>query len=408
MHTAGVFESVDLAPIEQHIQVSFRYRVAFTENLFSTANPLLKQTLVGAEPERPARFICVVEEGVTGHDAGVVTDVQRYAQHYREFLDLAAPPLVVPGGERVKTDPALVTAIHETIQRAGLDRHSYVVVVGGGAVLDMVGYAAATAHRGVRLVRVPTTVLAQNDSGVGVKNGVNAFGKKNFLGTFAPPVAVLNDAQFLATLPTRDWRSGIAEAIKVALLKDPEFFAFIEQHAAALAGRDMPTMRRLIHRCAELHLDHIATSGDPFEFGSARPLDLGHWSAHKLEQLSDYTLRHGEAVAIGLALDSTYAWLRGLLAEDSWRRICRVLSNVGLPLYARELSDFLHDRDNPRCVLQGLNEFREHLGGRLTIILPDRIGHGIEVHDIDEPTMIASIGILGSLPGTKTGSTEED
>jgi 3-dehydroquinate synthase len=370
--------------------------VAFTENLFRTTNPLLRDTLAAGEAERPAKFICVVEEAVATHHAALVDGINTYARHHREFLHLAAAPLLVPGGERVKTEPALVAAIHETIHRVGLDRHSYVVAVGGGAVLDMVGYAAATAHRGLRLVRVPTTVLAQNDSGVGVKNGVNAFGKKNFLGTFAPPFAVLNDATFLATLPARDWRSGIAEAIKVALLKDPEFFEFIEAHAPALVGRDMPTMRRVIRRCAELHLEHIATSGDPFEFGSARPLDLGHWSAHKLEQLSDYSLRHGEAVSIGLALDSTYAWLRGLLAEDSWRRILRVLSSVGLPLYARELSEFLHDREHSRCVLQGLNEFREHLGGGLTIILPDRIGHGIEVHDIDEPTMIASIGILES------------
>jgi 3-dehydroquinate synthase len=391
-------ESLALAPIEQTIQVAFRYRVAFTEDLFSTTNPLLQEILAASDPARPARFLCVVEEAVAAQNVGLLNDVQNYAQHACEFLDLVAPPIVIPGGERVKTEPALVNAIHEAIHRAGLDRHSYVVVVGGGAVLDMVGYAAATAHRGVRLVRVPTTVLAQNDSGVGVKNGVNAFGKKNFLGTFAPPVAVLNDAKFFRTLPTREWRSGIAEAVKVALLKDPEFFAFIEEHTAALIDRDMPTMTRLIHRCAELHLDHIATSGDPFEFGSARPLDLGHWSAHKLEQLSDYSLRHGEAVSIGLALDSTYAHLRGMLAQESWRRILRVLSQVGLPLYARELSDFLHDRDHVRCVLQGLNEFREHLGGQLTIILPDRIGHGIEVHEIDEPTMIDSIGILESYP----------
>jgi 3-dehydroquinate synthase len=339
----------------------------------------------------------VVEEAVAAQH-GLVEDILSYVQHAREFVDLVEPPIVVPGGERVKTEPALVTAVHEAIHRAGLDRHSYVVAVGGGAVLDMVGYAAATAHRGVRLVRVPTTVLAQNDSGVGVKNGVNAFGKKNFLGTFAPPTAVLNDAKFLTTLPARDWRSGIAEAIKVALLKDPDFFGFIEAHAVALVARDMPTMMRLIHRCAELHLEHIATSGDPFEFGSARPLDLGHWSAHKLEQLSDYSLRHGEAVSIGLALDSTYARLRGLLREDSWRRVLGVLSSVGLPLYARELSEFLPQRAHPRCILQGLNEFREHLGGRLTIILPDAIGHGIEVNEIDEPTMIHSIGILESYP----------
>ncbi len=266
------------------------------------------------------------------------------------------------------------------------------MVIGGGAVIDMVGYAAATAHRGVRLIRVPTTVLSQNDSAVGVKNSVNAFGKKNFLGTFAPPAAVLNDSAFLSTLSDRDWRSGISEAIKVALLKDFKFFEFIEQHAGRLATRDMESMQWLIYRCAQLHLEHIATSGDPFEFGSSRPLDFGHWAAHKLEQLSNYSLRHGEAVAIGLALDSTYAYLSGLLSEESWRRILDVILAVGLPVYAPELSR--HDHSNERCVLQGLNEFREHLGGRLTIMLLEGIGQGIEVHEMDEDRIVQSIALL--------------
>ena len=124
-------------------------------------------------------------------------------------------------------------SVHRAIHEYGIDRHAYVLAVGGGALLDMVGYAAATAHRGVRLVRVPTTVLSQNDSGIGVKNSVNAFGKKNFLGTFAPPFAVFNDFTFLTTLSDRDWRAGISEAIKVALLKDATFFAFLEEHATA-------------------------------------------------------------------------------------------------------------------------------------------------------------------------------
>src|SRR5204862_2038620 len=132
------------------------------------------------------------------------------------------PPKIVPGGERAKQSPALIAALHADLQRLGIDRQSFVVAIGGGALLDAVGYAAATAHRGVRLIRVPTTVLAQADSGVGVKNGINAFGKKNFLGTFAPPAAVINDSTFLVTLSDREWRSGLAEAIKVALLKDSQ------------------------------------------------------------------------------------------------------------------------------------------------------------------------------------------
>jgi 3-dehydroquinate synthase len=268
------------------------------------------------------------------------------------------------------------------------------MAIGGGAVLDMVGYAAATAHRGVRLIRVPTTVLGQNDSGVGVKNGVNAFGTKNFLGTFAPPVAVLNDSRFLTTLSARDWRSGIAEAIKVALLKDAAFFDAIEEQAPRLVQCDMRAMEDLIYRCAQLHVEHIATSGDPFEWGSSRPLDFGHWAAHKLEHLSGYRLRHGEAVAIGIALDTTYSYLVGLLPEPDWRRILDLLTACRLALYAPELSQHLHERDDPRCILSGLTEFREHIGGELTITLLERIGRRIEVHTIDEEIMTASIALL--------------
>jgi 3-dehydroquinate synthase len=264
-----------------------------------------------------------------------------------------------------------------------------VLAVGGGALLDMVGYAAATAHRGVRLVRVPTTVLSQNDSGIGVKNSVNAFGKKNFLGTFAPPFAVFNDFTFLTTLSDRDWRAGISEAIKVALLKDAAFFAFLEEHATALVERDMTAMQWLVYRCAELHLEHIATSGDPFELGSSRPLDFGHWAAHKLEQLSNYELRHGEAVGIGLALDATYAHLVGLLPKADWQRILDLILASGLPLYAHELD--MSALDGNRAILAGMEEFREHLGGRLTIMLLEGIGRGIEVHEMDPGLILASM-----------------
>src|SRR5262249_722949 len=170
---------------------------------------------------------------------------------HEAMLSLVCPPLIITGGENAKNDPLHVTTIHEAIHRYSICRHSYVIVVGGGALIDIVGYAAATAHRGVRLIRVPTTVLSQNDSGVGVKNSVNAFGKKNFIGTFAPPVAVLNDAHFLTTLSARDWCSGISEAIKVALLKDVEFFDFLEEKAGQLVERDMQTMSWLIYRCAQ-------------------------------------------------------------------------------------------------------------------------------------------------------------
>lgn len=134
----------------------------------------------------------------------------------------------------------------------------------------MVGFVTALVHRGLRLVRMPTTVLAQNDAGVGVKNGMNEHGVKNFLGTFAPPFAVVNDAAFLETLPDEHWRGGISEAFKVAIIKDRAFFEFLVRSAPRLRAREANAMEALVKRCAVLHLEHIASSGDPFEIWGRR------------------------------------------------------------------------------------------------------------------------------------------
>ena len=256
----------------------------------------------------------------------------------------------------------------------------------------MVGFAAATAHRGVRHIRIPTTTLAQDDSGVGVKNGINAFGKKNFIGTFAPPFAVINDFDLLSSLPDRDKRAGYVEAIKVACIRDADFFDQIERDAVALARFDQAPMKELIRRSAELHLNHIATGGDPFEMGSARPLDFGHWAAHKLEQISEYRLRHGEAVAIGLALDVIYARRRGYLSAVDAERILVLLEVLRFELFAEEL--LFVDSRGSLCVINGLEEFREHLGGRLTITLLSKIGQGMEVHEMDIAIVTESLNEL--------------
>lgn len=377
--------------IHGDVRVRFRYAVHFTTDLFAPDNGLLREIVhpdfdvAIAAKARPVRVLFVVEEDVE-HARPIVARIEEYFRVHAEALSLAGPPLLVPGGEAAKNEPAHVERIRRAVNDTGLDRHSYIAAIGGGALLDVAGYAAATAHRGIRLLRVPTTTLSQNDSGVGVKNGVNAFGKKNFTGTFAPAWAVLNDLRFLETLPAREWRNGIAEAVKVALIKDISFFETLEEDAPALAARDMAAMGRLIHRCAELHVRHICEGGDPFEMGSSRPLDFGHWSAHKLEQLTDYRLRHGEAVAIGLALDVTYSHLQGWLSAADRRRVLDVLTGVGFRLYDPALA-------RPE-VFAGLREFREHLGGELTIQMLRRLGEGFNVHEIDEALMTRAIHLL--------------
>jgi 3-dehydroquinate synthase len=267
-----------------------------------------------------------------------------------------------------------------------------VIAIGGGAVLDAVGLVAGVTHRGVRLIRVPTTVLAQDDSGVGVKNGVNYRGVKNFVGTFAPPFAVLNDLDLLTPLSERDKIAGMAEAVKVALIRDGEFFRWLERHADDLVVFRREAMAYMIRRCAELHMRQIAHGGDPFETGSARPLDYGHWSAHKLESLTKHHLRHGEAVAIGIALDARYSVLAGLLPAGQEERICALLEHLGFRLWHPALE--ATRTDGSLAVLEGLREFREHLGGELTVTLLADVGRGIEVHEIDEARMLAAMAWL--------------
>jgi 3-dehydroquinate synthase len=380
--------------IERSFNVTFRYPVHFTEGVLDASNTCLCDLVAAQADYLPAKVAVVVDHGLLAGHPELVTHVEQYCRRHEDVLRLMAPVLTLPGGERVKNEWRYVLDVLRVMRDAMLCRHSYLIVIGGGAVLDVTGFAAAMAHRGVRLVRVPTTVLAQDDSALGVKNGINAFEKKNYLGTFAPPFAVINDSRFLPTLSDRDWRAGISEAIKVALIRDAGFFDFIEAQARPLKARDLAVMQQLVRRSAELHYQHITTNGDPFELGSSRPLDYGHWAAHKLEQITDFRLRHGEAVAIGIALDTTYAWLSGELPERDWRRVVDVLLALGLPIYTPEMSQYLDKESDSRNVLRGLIEFQEHLGGRLTIMLLRAIGLAFDVHEISRDVMIQSMETL--------------
>lgn len=377
-----------MTSIERTIRVSYRHQVRFTDGAFDPENGTLRDVLCPEAGSRARKVLVVLDEALAKAQPFLARQIEQYFSDVPGLI-LVCPPLVIEGGERTKNSYFHVSEIHSKIDRFHVDRHSYVIAVGGGALLDMVGLAAATAHRGIHHVRIPTTTLSQDDSGVGVKNGINAFGKKNFIGTFAPPFAVINDFKLLETLSDRDKRAGYVEAVKVALIRDAEFFERIERDAFRLRKFEPDAMKRLIFRSAELHLNHIATSGDPFEFGSARPLDFGHWAAHKLEQLSEYRLRHGEAVAIGIALDVIYSRRMGYVDAACEQRILRLLEVLGFELFASEL---LHvDSNEESILLAGLEEFREHLGGELTITLLRGIGQGFEVHEIDASEMLGAM-----------------
>jgi 3-dehydroquinate synthase len=383
--------------VRQSFAVRFEFDVVFTRDALAPSNPALLQALVSREPDRQHRVLAVIDQGFETAWPEVRGWLRDYFQHHAQQLTLVGDPLGIVGGEAAKNDPALIHWIHSEVHRRHVDRHSYLLAIGGGGVQDAVGYAAATAHRGIRHIRMPTTVLGQNDSGVGVKNGINAFGAKNFVGTFVPPHAVINDLRFIERLPVRDRIAGMAEAVKVALIRDGSFFGWLEDHAAALHAGDPDAVGIMIRRCAELHMRHIGTGGDPFERGSARPLDFGHWAAHRLEALTNHDVRHGEAVAIGVLLDSRYSVEVGMLGEADLLRIERLLGSLGLPRWHEAL--IAAGPGGRPALMSGLDDFREHLGGELTITLLRGIGQAVEVHEVHDPLVARSLAWLRSRKG---------
>lgn len=376
---------MQLQPIKQSFQVQYDYQLYFTSGLFALENQMFVNLIADYKDFEPVKLLFVLDDGVKHHHPTLIPQIEDYCKAHRQTIKYTET-LVLPGGEQVKNSDKAIESVLKGVNDNKICRHSFVVVIGGGAVIDMVGYAAAIAHRGVKLIRIPTTVLSQNDSAVGVKNSVNAFKKKNFLGTFAPPFAIINDSDFLETLEQRDWISGISEAIKVALIKDKTFFKYIADNAVALKNREMEPMQYVIYKCAEMHMHHIAQGGDPFESGSSRPLDFGHWAAHKMEFMTNYELRHGEAVAKGIALDVTYAQLVGLISEEDLQYILDVMIAIGF-----DLSLPVQSNDKIEQLLNGIEEFREHLGGQLTITLISDLGVKHDVHTVDMELMSKAI-----------------
>ncbi len=378
----------------QRFSVTHDFPVAFTRDLFAPGNPLLADVLGRLEPGKRQRFVVLVDAGLLAADPELPARIRAWSDAHAGRVELACAPVPIDAGEALKNDPDALGPLYESVLDHAIDRHSCVIGIGGGALLDAVGLVAATAHRGVRHVRVPTTVLAQNDSGVGVKNGVNRYGQKNWLGTFAPPFAVINDAAFLPLLGARDRRAGMAEAVKVALIRDAAFFERLERDVDALVAFEPDAVEHMVRRCAELHLHQIGRGGDPFESGSARPLDFGHWAAHRLEALCDHRLRHGEAVAIGIALDARYSVLAGLLPAGDDERVAMLLERLGFALHDAALDTV--DEAGEHALLAGLEQFRTHLGGELTVTLLSAIGTGVEVHEMEPTLVLDAIGWLGA------------
>lgn len=373
----------------------YSYPVCFTRDIFNARNDVLVKQAAAENCTASIKSMVFIDQGLIRRDPGCMDRICRWFAHQRHVFELVRDPVVFPGGEAVKNGWDHVNRATSAMNDAQLDRHGMLFAVGGGALLDMAGFAAAIFHRGIQLVRIPTTTLAQDDAGIGVKNGINQYSRKNCIGTFYLPKAVINDFYYLRTLPFDHFIGGVAEAFKIALIRDSAFFKFLENNCGRLKQRDDTIIEQVIKRCAVHHLDHISKGGDAFETGSSRPLDFGHWSAHKIEMLSGFTMGHGQAVSVGVALDAFYAWKIDLISKTDLDRIIFAVHACGLPVWSRYLE--MADASGRLEIQNGLEEFRQHLGGRLTFTMPDGIGRACELHDMDFNIVRQGISFLKSL-----------
>jgi len=379
---------------KQKFSIDFQYEVLFTHNLFSAENKTLTQ-LLGTNN---SKVIVFIDEGVHKAFPSLRKDIIKWSEENPGVIDLKLPLQIVEGGEKIKNNLQVVERLCDTMIKAGICRHSYCLIIGGGAVTDAVGFAASIFHRGVNQIRIPTTVLSQDDSAVGVKNAVNYKGIKNLFGTFYPPYAVINDSLFLTSLDQRDILAGIAEAFKVAIIKDEDFYYYMKHNAQGIKDRDMMVLETIIKKSALHHMDHICNSGDPFEKGSSRPLDFGHWAAHRIESLTENEVKHGEAVAMGICIDMYAAAQMEMVSNETAEDVVNTLLSCGYTLWHDILEEC--DKTGSLKIMQGLKEFQEHLGGELTLAIPTCIGKVSNVHIMPEDFVNDAVARLKAVAKT--------
>ncbi|HIH2762445.1 MAG TPA: 3-dehydroquinate synthase [Candidatus Azoamicus sp. MARI] len=373
--------------IKQTFNIKYNYNIFFTTDIFNLNNKILINEL-NKNNLSEKKILILIDKNVIKFNTDIIIKINNYFKFYENSIKVVCNPIAITGGEKVKNHYLLVKYFYKLIEKYKICRQSYLIAIGGGTIQDLAGYIASTAHRGIKLIRIPTTVLSQDDSGVGVKNGINFIKKKNFIGCFSIPFSVINDYSLLQSLTFKQIIEGLAEAVKVALIKDNIFFKYIEDNCKNITEHSV--LKNVIYTCAKLHAEHISKYGDPFEQTSSRPLDFGHWIAHKLESMSKYKISHGEAVGIGLIIDSTYSYLIKLLKKNEWKRIIRCMINLHMKIFC----ELLLKKEKIYEIFNGVEEFREHLGGKLTITLLKAIGEKIDINHINKYIYIKSIKLI--------------
>ena len=289
--------------------------------------------------------------------------------------------VALPDGEQHKT-LARLNRVFDALVEHRMNRDACVVALGGGVVGDMAGFAAACYQRGVDYVQVPTTLLAQVDSSVGGKTGVNHPGGKNLIGAFHQPRAVLADTDTLGTLPPREFRAGLAEVIKYGLIADAGFLDWIEAHLDALLRLDGAALARAIRRSCEIKAAIVAE--DEREHGRRALLNLGHTFGHAIETATGYDeWLHGEAVGAGLLMAADLSWRLGWLAEADLARIRHLLERAGLPVATPPIG--------AGRALQLMGMDKKVLAGRIRLVLMRRVGEGVVVGDYPAAALEATL-----------------
>jgi 3-dehydroquinate synthase len=347
------------------------YEILIGENLLPESGAAVQSWIeerLGPSPQSSALLI---------FDANVA----RYAQTVEESLAAAHWRVLrfeMPSGENSKR-LEMISAAWDKLVEMQADRRTTVVAVGGGVVGDAAGFVAATFARGVPFVQIPTTLLADVDSSVGGKTGINHPKAKNLIGAFHQPVGVIIDTRTLETLPDREYRSGLAEVVKYGVILDPHFFEFLERNVAEINSRDPQTLRYVISRCCELKADVVEQ--DEFERTGLRAiLNYGHTFAHAFEALTGYgELLHGEAVAIGMEYAARLAVRLGRIEPELAVRQAALLSAMQLPVHLPSA-----ERVTARDVFDRMQLDKKTLGGQLRFILPTRLGHVELVKNVPE------------------------
>ncbi|MEX0819729.1 MAG: 3-dehydroquinate synthase [Pirellulaceae bacterium] len=320
--------------------------------------------------------------------AVVITDSNVEAVYGRRLVDsleqtgVRVDMATVPAGESTKS-ASHAEELWRLMLEFGTDRKSIVVAVGGGVVGDLAGFIAATYGRGIRFVQIPTTLLAQVDSSVGGKVGINLPGAKNMVGAFWQPTAVLIDTDVLKSLPNREYRSGLAEVVKYGVILDAEFFEYLEANIDGLNSRDADVMRHIVARSCELKAQ-VVSADEREETGLRAVLNYGHTFCHAIEAETGYgTYLHGEAVAIGMVCASRLAESLGRIDADVTRRQHELLEALGLSVAVPEAG---HDD-----LIRAMQKDKKTEHGKLRFILPSRLGHVELVSDVPEKLVRAAL-----------------